>query len=330
MSNELLRIDQLSQIYKVKGKEFVAVKDFDLVLPDEPASIITIAGESGSGKSTVARVVLGLERPSAGTVTYKGHDITTLDRFHRKQYRREVQAVFQDPYASYNPFYRVRHIFDVVIKNFDLASSKSAATDMIEEALAVVGILGTEVLHKYPHQLSGGQRQRMMMARAYLLKPRLIVADEPVSMVDASLRSMILKIMQDMRDHHGISFLYITHDLSTAYSTTDRLYMLYRGVTTEVGPTMDVIDRATHPYVENLVAAIPRVSARWEGRVALAEDAEFEIDPRGSCPYAPRCPHRHDRCTTQAPDGYPVGPEHRSACFLHDPSGATYESSRPS
>jgi peptide/nickel transport system ATP-binding protein len=130
-------------------------------------------------------------------------------------YRRQVQAIFQDPYAVYNPFYRVKHVFDLVIRHFGLAHNRKEARELIEEALGVVGMRGEEVLEKYPHQLSGGQRQRMMMARAYMLKPSLIVADEPVSMVDASLRAMILDIMLHLRDEVNISFLYITHDLST-------------------------------------------------------------------------------------------------------------------
>ena len=318
MSTPLLEIKKLTKVYDVKGSDFVAVKDFDLVQPESPASIVTIAGESGSGKSTVARLVLGLERPTSGEILYNGRDITQLSKPERKQYLREVQAVFQDPYASYNPFYRVGHIYDVVIKNFKITTSKSEARDLVEEALGTVGLQGKEVLHKYPHQLSGGQRQRMMMARAYLLKPRLIVADEPVSMVDASLRSMILEIMQRMRDEHGISFLYITHDLSTAYATTDRLYMLYRGVSTEVGPTKAVIDRASHPYVENLISAIPKVHVAWEGRVEPTEETDFQIDPRTQCTYAPRCPRVMDRCTSEAPDPYEISEGHTAACFLYD------------
>lgn len=318
MTARLLSVENLTKMYGRKGREIVAVSDFSLHLPETPASIVTIAGESGSGKSTIARLVLGLERPTAGRVLYRGRDVATLDRADRHRYRREVQAVFQDPYASYNPYYKVGHIYDVVLANFKLAATKAQGRELVEEALATVGLRGTDVLDSYPHQLSGGQRQRMMIARAYMLKPRLIVADEPVSMVDATLRAMILEIMRDLRDHHGISFIYITHDLSTAYAYTDSLYVLYRGVTTEVGPTQEVIDHPHHPYAESLVSAIPRIKTRWEGRVEPFDDSESGIDPRTQCPYAPRCPHVMDRCIRTVPPSFEVAPDHGAACFLHE------------
>ena len=258
MSLALLSVENLTKVYGPREREVVAVSDFNLRLPEEPASIVAIAGESGSGKSTIARLILGLEHPTSGRVVYRGRNVAELARGELRRYRREVQAVFQDPYASYNPYYRVGHIFDLVLKHFRLAPTKAEGREQVEEALATVGLRAGDVLHSYPHQLSGGQRQRMMIARAYMLKPRLIVADEPVSMVDATLRTMILEIMRDLRDSHGISFVYITHDLSTAYAYSDRLHLLYRGVTTEAGPTRRVIDRAHHPYAENLVSAIPQ------------------------------------------------------------------------
>ena len=220
MPQPLLEIHNASKIYGggflKSGPTTVALQDFNLIVEDRPATITTIAGESGSGKTTLANLVLGFVQISSGQVIYKGTDVAVMNSQQRLDYRREVQAIFQDPYAVYNPFYRVKHVFDLVINNFKMAKSKREANQMIEDALNVVGLRGEEVLEKYPHQLSGGQRQRMMVARAFLLKPKLIVADEPVSMVDASLRAMILDLMLKLRDDHNISFLYITHDLSTA------------------------------------------------------------------------------------------------------------------
>jgi ABC-type oligopeptide transport system ATPase subunit len=262
MSAPLLEIRNATKVY---GGGFlhtspvtVALQEYNLTIDAAPATITTIAGESGSGKTTLANVVLGFTELSSGQILYKGTDISTMDKQQLMDYRREVQAVFQDPYAVYNPFYRVKHIFDMVIRNFKMASSKSEASELIEDALNVVGMRGEEVLEKYPHQLSGGQRQRMMVARAYLLKPRLIVADEPVSMVDASLRAMILDIMLRLRDEQGISFLYITHDLSTAYQIGDRIHLLYQGQTAERGDTVQVIENPKHPYVKLLIDSIPR------------------------------------------------------------------------
>ena len=188
----------------------VALDSFSLDLHESPAQITTIAGESGSGKTTLANLVLGFIAPTQGQILYKGVDISQLDRKQRLTYRQDVHAIFQDPYEDFNPFFRIQHTFNLVMRHFPLSRDKAERRELIEDALNVVGLRGDEILEKYPHQLSGGQRQRVMVARAYLLRPRLIVADEPVSAVDASLRAMILDIMLRLRDEHGISFLYIT------------------------------------------------------------------------------------------------------------------------
>src|SRR4051812_35119431 len=178
-SQPLMEIRNATKIFGAggflqSGKPTVALQDFNLTIPDRPATITTIAGESGSGKTTLANVVLGFMGLSSGQILYRGKDVATLTGPEQLQYRREVQAIFQDPYEVYNPFYRVKHILDIVISRFKLAHTKQEARDLIEASLKVVGLRGEEVLEKYPHQLSGGQRQRMMVARAHLLKPRLI------------------------------------------------------------------------------------------------------------------------------------------------------------
>src|SRR5258708_3841030 len=241
MSQPLMEIRNATKVYTGglldTHAHTVALQDFNLSIEEHPATITTIAGGSGSGKTTPANAVLGFVGMSSGQILYRCQDIATLKGPDQLQYRRQVQAVFQDPYEVYNPFYRVKHIFDIVIRRFKLASTKDEAREVVEAALKVVGLRGEEVLEKYPHQLSGGQRQRMMIARAYLLKPRLIVADEPVSMVDASLRAMILDIMLRLRDEQNISFLYITHDLSTTYQVGNRIFVLYQGSIAEKGET---------------------------------------------------------------------------------------------
>ncbi|WP_020579231.1 ABC transporter ATP-binding protein [Actinopolymorpha alba] len=266
MPEPLLDVRQATKVYAKSGESTTALSGVDLVVPGDPATITTIAGESGSGKTTLADAILGFTTLTHGEIRYRGKDLRTLDRNQQLAYRREVQAIFQDPFGVYNPFYRIRHVFDVAIKRFRLASNARAARELIEDALRVVGMRGEEVLDKHPHQLSGGQRQRMMMARAYLLKPRLIVADEPVSMVDASLRAMILDIMLRLRDEHGISFLYITHDLSTAYQIGDDICILYRGAVVERGDTRQVIDNPQHEYSKLLISSIPvpDPDIRWD------------------------------------------------------------------
>ena len=326
MTQPLLEVRDATKVFGggflTRQPPTVALDGFNLTIEEEPATITTIAGESGSGKTTLANLVLGFIGLTSGQILYKGVDIDRMNKQQRITYRREIQAVFQDPYAVYNPFYRIKHIFDMAIKNFRLARNKKEARELIEGALNVVGLRGEEVLEKYPHQLSGGQRQRMMVARAYLLKPRLIVADEPVSMVDASLRAMILDIMLRLRDEQNISFLYITHDLSTAYQIGDRIYLLYQGIIAERGRTTQVIENPRHPYVQLLIDSIPVPDPRekWgKEPIVSLEDEQFSAQVEGGCRFYSRCPHRMDRCLAQQPALYEVdGDGHQAACYLYE------------
>ena len=276
----LLTIEHATKIYKVSSgflgeeKKVRALNDFSIVIPEKPASITTIAGESGSGKTTIANLVLGFTSITSGRIKFLGKDLSEMSSEELFNYRKNVQAVFQDPFGVYNPFYKIRHIFDLVIKHFKLVVTKSDATNLIEESLGVVGLKGDEVLDKFPHQLSGGQRQRMMMARAYMIKPRIIVADEPVSMVDASLRAGIIDVMLKMRDEDGINFLYITHDLATAYQIGNQIYILYRGDVVQSGDTVDVINNPKHPYVQLLVDSVPPpfYDENWSKPVQMPEE----------------------------------------------------------
>ena len=276
----LLTIEHATKIYKVSSgflgeeKKVRALNDFSIVIPEKPASITTIAGESGSGKTTIANLVLGFTSITSGRIKFLGKDLSEMSSEELFNYRKNVQAVFQDPFGVYNPFYKIRHIFDLVIKHFKLAATKSDATNLIEDSLGVVGLKGDDVLDKFPHQLSGGQRQRMMMARAYMIKPRIIVADEPVSMVDASLRAGIIDVMLKMRDEDGINFLYITHDLATAYQIGNQIYILYRGDVVQSGDTVDVINNPKHPYVQLLVDSVPPpfYDENWSKPVQMPEE----------------------------------------------------------
>ncbi len=321
MSEKLLEVHNATKIYKQGKRDVVALQDFNLTLDKHPASIVTIAGESGSGKSTLAKLVLGFEKLSSGRILFEGQDMTRASTRELKEYRRKVQAVFQDPFGVFNPYYRVEHVFEMVSKNFRLFQSDSQSRDHIEEALNVVGLQGEAVLRKYPHQLSGGQRQRIMIARAYLLKPKLIVADEPVSMVDASLRASILDVMIRLRDEEGISFLYITHDLSTAYQVGDQIFMFYQGAIAETGNATDVITHPQHPYVQLLIDSVPKPdpNIRWQGDIELPPDEEMRTSSKNGCRFYPRCPKRMNHCESNFPQLYQVGnPGHEASCFLFD------------
>jgi oligopeptide/dipeptide ABC transporter ATP-binding protein len=280
----------------------LALAGLSLAIDAGRPSIIAVVGESGSGKTTLARLLLGLVEPTGGVVRYRGTDLRRLGRDGRRAFRRDVQAVFQDPYGVYNPFYRVDHVLATPVRRFGLAASRAAARDLIGETLRAVGLRPEEILGRYPHQLSGGQRQRVMVARALLPKPKLIVADEPVSMVDASLRATILGSLRRLTDEHGISILYITHDLATAYQVSDAILVLYRAHLAEAGAVERVVRAPQHPYTQLLVAAIPRAHA---ARDWLAQENETRrnggaVTAQG-CPFADRCPHAVEVCLAAPP-----------------------------
>jgi peptide/nickel transport system ATP-binding protein len=324
MTQPLLEIINATKVYGGGmlggGKTVVALQNFNLIIPESPAKIVTIAGESGSGKSTLAGLILGFIPITSGDVFFKGKSVKNMTRQEMHEYRRQVQVVFQDPYAVYNPFYRVKHIFDMVIKNFKMTKDKNEAREIVEDALNIVGMRGEEVLEKYPHQLSGGQRQRMMVARAYLLKPQLIVADEPVSAVDASLRAMILDIMIRLRDERNVSFLYITHDLSTAYQIGDEIFMLYQGGVTETGDTLKVIENPKHPYVQELIGSIPvpDPTEKWDTDIALPDDEQLRTQVDSGCRFYPRCPKHMDHCLEKYPPLIEIEADHQAACYLYE------------
>src|SRR5215475_749695 len=239
----------------------LALDDFSLAVDANRPSITAVVGESGSGKTTLSRLLLGLTAPTRGEILYEGRDLQTMSRAAWRTFRRDVQAIFQDPYEVYNPFYRVDHVLTTPVAKFGLAASRAGARTLIEDVLRAVGLRPEETLGRFPHQLSGGQRQRVMVARALLLKPRLILADEPVSMVDASLRATILGSLRSINAERGISIVYITHDLATAYQISDRIIVLYRGAVAEAGDVELVVKQPRHPYTQQLLSSIPRASA---------------------------------------------------------------------
>ncbi|MDJ0993372.1 MAG: ABC transporter ATP-binding protein [Dinoroseobacter sp.] len=234
-----------------------ALHPMSFTLDGEVPKIISIVGQSGSGKSTMGSLMLGFNAPTEGEVLFKGRDINRQSPDEALTFRKEVQAVFQDPYACFNPFYRVNHTLKFPFERFGLSKGADHTTEAMEEACRAVGLAPETVLGRYPHQLSGGQRQRLIVARALMLSPKLLIADEPVSMVDASLRATILKNIHDLKDRHGISIIYITHDLATAYHVSDYVMVLYKGHVVEAGPPHDVIGDPQHTYTQLLISSIP-------------------------------------------------------------------------
>ena len=264
----LLEMRKVSKVYQrglLSGNATVALKEFSLTLDEDEPTILAVAGESGSGKTTLGMLLLGFITATTGEIIYRGKNIAALEGKERIAFRREVQAVFQDPFAVFNPFYTVDHLLTVPIRLFKLAKSKADARNKMDEALNAVGLRPEDVLGRFPHQLSGGQRQRINVARALLLKPRLLIADEPVSMVDASLRANILESLRNLHRDHGVSIIYITHDLTTAYHVANNIIVLYRGDVVENGDVESVIKQPQHAYTRLLVDSIPwpNLDQRW-------------------------------------------------------------------
>ena len=235
----------------------VALSGLSLTVGGAYPGITAVVGESGSGKTTLIRLLLGFQAPTSGGVLYDGKRVDTMGGPEQAVFRREVQAIFQDPFDVYNPFYRVDHPLLAPLKTFGITKSRDEAYARINKTLESVGLNPAETLGRYPHQLSGGQRQRVMIARALLLDPAIILADEPVSMVDASLRSTILEILYGLNRDLGISLIYVTHDLTTAYQVADTIVVLHGGQVMEAGAAEDVIHRPMHPYTKALIEAVP-------------------------------------------------------------------------
>ena len=314
----LLELRNVSKVYSrglINASSTSALQDISLTLREDEPTILTVAGESGSGKTTLAMLLLGFITPTTGQIIYRGKDITTLRGDDALAFRREVQAVFQDPFAVFNPFYTVDHLLTVPIKRFKLAKTKAQARDRMDEALTAVGLRSEDVLGRFPHQLSGGQRQRINVARALLLKPRLLIADEPVSMVDASLRASILETLRNLQRDHGVSIIYITHDLTTAYHIAKSIIVLYRGAVMEAGDVDAVIKTPQHPYTRLLVDSIPwpNLNQRWGTDTIKAREAGGSST---GCAFRSRCPVAMEQCKTQPPL-FRLHPTQAASCYLH-------------
>jgi len=329
----------------------VALDDFSFSVENEPPRVVAVVGESGSGKTTLARLLLGLISPTSGQVLYQGNDLRTLPKDERRKFLRDVQMIFQDPYEVYNPFYKVDHVLETPIAEFKLANSAQARKALINESLSAVGLRPEETLGRYPHQLSGGQRQRIMVARAVLLRPRLIIADEPVSMVDASLRATILDSLRQLNRDYGMSIVYITHDLITAYQISDAIMVLYRGAVAEAGDVDLVVRQPRHPYTQLLINSVPQPDPNHEwGAIQVRDEesngnmAQIAIASAGivtsttaavsatakaqgghlisGCTFADRCPYVMDVCHKEVPPLFRVDPARAASCFLYRGRGA--------
>jgi len=320
---ELLKIQNVSKHFHDgpiwRRETTVAVDNVSFSVAADRPTITGVVGESGSGKTTLALLLLGYADPSKGNVIYRGQDLASMSKEERFEFRRVVQPIFQDPFAAFNPFYLVDHVLQIPIERFGLTKSGEKAEDLIHRALQLVGLRPGETLGRFPHQLSGGQRQRIMVARALLCQPQLVIADEPVSMVDASLRATILASLQTLNQELGISIIYITHDLTTAYQVCDNIIVMYGGQVVEAGAVGKVISDPQHPYTQLLVSSIPLMdrSKRWEDQT-VAEATDQNGRKSTGCKFAPRCPHAQERCWVTPPPLYQTDEARAVACVLYE------------
>jgi peptide/nickel transport system ATP-binding protein len=323
----LVQLDAVKIYFTVRrgwfGTQVVKAVD-GVTLSLQPGETVAVVGESGSGKTTLGRASLGLVKPTAGRVRFDTLDLAQLNNQERKAYRRRAQAIFQDPFASIDPYMT---IYDTVAEPLVIHHIGSAAErrERVYAALRSVRLTPVEEIGDgYPHMLSGGQRQRVGIARALVLRPEYILADEPVSMVDASSRAELLYLLRDLRAQFGLTFLYITHDIATARHFAQRIVVMYLGRVVESGPAAAVVDHPLHPYTQALIAAVPEPDPanRHKLRPVLQGEIPDPSQAPPGCTFHPRCPQRiAGRCEALPPQLTEVEPGHFVACYLYPSSG---------
>jgi len=278
--------------------------------------VLSLVGESGCGKSTIGRLILRLLEPTSGEVSFAGEDLLAAGAKRLKALRREMQIIFQDPFASLNPRMRVRTILEepLVVHGVGDPASRQAK---VLEMLTQVG-LPKDVLERYPHEFSGGQRQRICIARALMLSPKLVIADEPVSSLDVSIQAQVINLIQDLRDAYGLSILFIAHDLNMVRHISDRVSVMYLGRIVEMGDVASVFNDPKHPYTRALLAAVPVPDPNVKReRVLLQGDLPSPLDLPTGCRFQGRCPEVMDRCRQEDPQLIQMGPGHQAACLLY-------------
>jgi oligopeptide/dipeptide ABC transporter ATP-binding protein len=320
-SENLLEIKNLKTYYPVKGGFFRRtvghVKAVDNISFDiKKGETLGLVGESGCGKSTAGRTILRLLKPTEGQILFDGKDITRVSGKHLREIRKDMQMVFQDPYASLNPMQMVGDIIAEPIYNF-MKKSKAELKQEVMELLEKVG-LPTEAYYKYAHEFSGGQRQRIGIARSLALKPKLIIADEPVSALDVSVQSQVLNLLKDLQEEFDLTFLFIAHDLSVVKHMSDRIGVMYLGNMVEIGEKNSLYSEPLHPYTKALISAIPNPDPRVKKeRIILKGDVPSPINPPSGCPFHPRCPMAMEECSKKKPVLKGVKPSHQVACHLY-------------
>jgi ABC transporter./Oligopeptide/dipeptide transporter, C-terminal region. len=318
MAQKLLEIKNVSKIFRIggmlRGKKLVAVDDVSLGLDSGKPVILSIVGESGCGKSTLCRMILRLYRPDMGDIILSGNSYANKKAYDPLRFRLDVQPIFQNPYESFSARKTVdTYLFNTAIR-LGIVKSRAEAEKLVDETLCSVGMSLAVVKGKYPTQFSGGELQRISIARALIPRPKLIIADEPVAAIDASMKMNIVNLFKELKDKYNVSFIYVTHDLSTAYYVSDYIATLYRGCLIEYGPAKEILDEPAHPYTELLMNAVPRVGDKWNKELMMpdTDDKEYSIS---YCKFAPRCPYATEECRKTRPEMTAISESRKVLCF---------------
>ncbi|MGQ9699464.1 MAG: ABC transporter ATP-binding protein, partial [Candidatus Bipolaricaulaceae bacterium] len=304
-----------TKIYRLGpfGRQYIQAVD-NVSFTVNEGEVVSLIGESGSGKTTIGKMILRLISVTSGKIVFKSTDISTLEGKRSKEYFRKVQGIFQDPYSSYNPIFKADRVLHMIREEFFPKIPSRTWMERIEQALCSVGLSPLDVLHKYPHQLSGGQLQRLLIARALLLDLEFLIADEIISMLDASTRIEVLNFLAYLKQNRGLSILFITHDLSLGYYLSEHVVILYRGNVVERGRISKVLENPRHPYTQVLLASAPRLDRKWE-KTNLGLRGQQAPLTHG-CVYYERCPfpYKDEDCFQVKPPLIEVESEHFVAC----------------
>jgi len=321
MANNLLEVNNLKKYFPVKAGIFKrtvahvkAVDDISFAVKE--GETLGLVGESGCGKSTTGRTILRLLEATEGEVLFEGRDVMGLNKSELREVRRDMQIIFQDPYASLNPRMTVADIVGEPLDIHNLAANKKERNNKVKEILENVG-LGEEYMNRYPHEFSGGQRQRIGVARALAVDPKLIIADEPVSALDVSVQAQVVNLMQDLQKEFGLTYLFIAHDLSVVKHISDRVAVMYLGKIVELADKKELFRNPIHPYTQSLLSAIPEADPKKKKeRIILEGDVPSPVDPPSGCRFHPRCPKAFDKCPVIEPEFKEYGDGHYAACHL--------------
>ena len=313
---ELLRVENLKKYFRTPGGMLHAVDGVNFSI--EEGKTLGVVGESGCGKSTLGRTVLGLQSATDGKIFFEGRDITGAKKKQLRQLHRQMQLIFQDPFSSLNPRLCVSDLIAEPLKVYRLCAGKRALQDRVFELMDTVG-LAKRLAFAYPHELDGGRRQRIGIARALALEPKFIVCDEPVSALDVSIQAQVLNLLQDLQEAHGLTYMFITHDLSVVRHISDEIMVMYLGTIVERCDAKELFLRPLHPYTRGLLSAIPNVDIDApRQRIIMQGELSSPIEPAPGCRFANRCPYASDKCTSLTPELLEPEPGHFVACHHLD------------